>query len=179
MARDMDDAWRRWTAEPPHGYLRAYRQHQSHGDEFCAPCRAANASKMRQYRRDNPEKIKAIEAGRLRPADFAQQRRNAETLRKYGLTPESFADILANQNHSCAICADPFTSRGPQVDHNHDTGAMERGILCFQCNVGLGNFYDSPDLLRVAIDHLERNGHREGAKEGTGGSRSDDARAAS
>jgi hypothetical protein len=51
----------------------------------------------------------------------------------------------------CPICgrADP-----EHVDHSHDTGVV-RGILCFNCNGGLGQFRDSPDTLRDAAGYLE------------------------
>ncbi|WP_380568575.1 endonuclease VII domain-containing protein [Streptacidiphilus jeojiensis] len=53
----------------------------------------------------------------------------------------------------CAICLTP----GPEhVDHDHKTGRV-RAILCFNCNGGLGQFKDRPDLLRRGADYLEGN----------------------
>jgi len=43
---------------------------------------------------------------------------------------------------------------GPVVmDHNHKTGKF-RGLLCHQCNVGIGFFKDEPKLLLAAINYL-------------------------
>mgnify|MGYP001576209901 CR=1 FL=1 len=40
------------------------------------------------------------------------------------------------------------------IDHNHTTGAV-RGLLCTQCNVGVGMLKDSPAVLRAAANYLE------------------------
>ncbi len=31
-----------------------------------------------------------------------------------------------------------------------------RGLLCHDCNTGIGKFGDSPEALKKAIDYLER-----------------------
>jgi hypothetical protein len=38
--------------------------------------------------------------------------------------------------------------------HNHITGKV-RGLLCQQCNKGLGNFGDQVDCLQRAIEYLQ------------------------
>jgi hypothetical protein len=40
------------------------------------------------------------------------------------------------------------------VDHCHAGGHI-RGLLCRQCNVGLGNFQDNIQYLKNAIKYLE------------------------
>jgi hypothetical protein len=70
---------------------------------------------------------------------------------RYDLTADQVAEMIAEQDGMCAIC-----DRKPaeHVDHDHATGAV-RGILCFTCNVGLGNFGDDAELMRVAGDYLD------------------------
>ena len=51
----------------------------------------------------------------------------------------------------CAVCGGPEPQH---VDHDHRNGWV-RGILCFNCNGGLGQFRDSPELLAEAISYLK------------------------
>ncbi|MFC3744462.1 endonuclease VII domain-containing protein [Paractinoplanes deccanensis] len=70
---------------------------------------------------------------------------------RYGITDAEAKELLAEQGGVCAICGAP----DPQhVDHDHRTGWV-RGILCFNCNGGLGQFRDSPAYLAEAITYLK------------------------
>jgi hypothetical protein len=71
--------------------------------------------------------------------------------RRYGIGADEFDDLVRQQGGVCLICGRP----DPQhVDHDHETGAV-RGILCFNCNGGLGQFRDSVDALRAAAAYLD------------------------
>jgi hypothetical protein len=83
--------------------------------------------------------------------------------RRYGITAEEADYLLALQNGLCAICG---LAAADHVDQDHATGAV-RELLCFNCNGGLGQFKDDPDVLRAAADYVER--HR--ARQATAGSR--------
>jgi hypothetical protein len=73
----------------------------------------------------------------------------------YGLTPEEYGALLEAQDNRCAICrTDTPNGKGSwHVDHNHATGQI-RGLLCNDCNLGLGKFADDSDRLRAAIAYL-------------------------
>ncbi len=71
----------------------------------------------------------------------------------YGLTKAEL-DLLLEQHAVCAVCrTDAWGKKGPQVDHDHQTGRV-RGVLCGNCNQGLGRFRDDPVLLRRAAGYL-------------------------
>jgi hypothetical protein len=72
--------------------------------------------------------------------------------RRYGITSADVDALIAAQGGVCALCRE----RTPEhVDHDHLNGRV-RGVLCSCCNQGLGNFRDRSDILRTAIDYLER-----------------------
>ena len=63
--------------------------------------------------------------------------------------------ILAGQNYMCKICSIDLHNKKACVDHDHLTN-MIRGILCDNCNCGLGQFDDSIELLQNAINYLKK-----------------------
>jgi hypothetical protein len=76
--------------------------------------------------------------------------RNFHLRRRYDLTSYEVAKMVEEQGGKCAICQERAAEH---VDHDHRTGIV-RGILCFTCNVGLGNFRDDRDLLLKAHRYL-------------------------
>lgn len=71
----------------------------------------------------------------------------------YGLSEADYDALVERHGGCCAICGG---DAGLAVDHCHTTGVV-RGLLCTRCNPGLGFFQDDPELLRQAIDYLERS----------------------
>lgn len=62
--------------------------------------------------------------------------------------------FYVKQNGLCKICSKPETQgRKLDADHCHVTGKF-RGLLCSTCNLGLGYFRDSIELLKKAVDYL-------------------------
>lgn len=76
--------------------------------------------------------------------------------KRHGLSPEEQDALFDQQEGLCAICGEPCP-KFPRlcIDHDHITGKI-RGLLCKQCNLGLGNFRDSPEILEAAIAYLSR-----------------------
>ena len=81
--------------------------------------------------------------------------RSRQLKRHYGITAAEFDIMLANQGGCCAICGttNPGGKGAFHVDHCHETGTV-RGLLCQQCNMGLGHFQDNTQSLAIAIYYL-------------------------
>jgi hypothetical protein len=63
-------------------------------------------------------------------------------------------ELISKQGGYCAICSNLMTNKA--VDHDHKTGKL-RGILCYQCNSGLGMFKDNIETMKKAINYLEKH----------------------
>ena len=77
-------------------------------------------------------------------------------LKQYGLTPETYMDLLKKHNGVCGICGNPNYHDGKAlfVDHCHSSGKV-RGLLCSRCNIMLGMAKDNSMILRMAADYLD------------------------
>ncbi len=84
--------------------------------------------------------------------------RNEDLVKNYGITSEDYNRLLKEQNNRCSICRKSLEEQSKKlaVDHNHQTNKI-RGLLCINCNLGLGNFQDSILHLTSAILYLEKH----------------------
>ena len=89
--------------------------------------------------------------------------RNSNIKRRYGITSDTVHEMYKAQDGKCKICLKPgdvfelgFVKRSKQLclDHSHRTGKV-RGLLCNNCNRGLGMFKDNKDVLKAAIKYLK------------------------
>ena len=78
-------------------------------------------------------------------------------LRKYGLVQEDYDFMFYEQGGMCKLCGFKAKFRNLSVDHDHKTLKV-RGLLCSECNLGLGKFKDDPAVLREAARYLEAYG---------------------
>lgn len=81
---------------------------------------------------------------------------NESLKRLYNLSRKDYLLLLKKQKNKCAICnkkASEF-KRNLAVDHCHKTGKI-RGLLCINCNRGLGSFKDNSLFLKQAKNYLE------------------------
>lgn len=103
-----------------------------HREYICSLCKN---ERSRKYYRNNKEALNI--------------RRRA---RWYKLSNEDYNNLLTIQNSLCAIC---FAKADLVIDHDHNTGKV-RGLLCSNCNLGLGLFKEDLNLLKHAHNYLEQ-----------------------
>lgn len=106
----------------------------------------------RKYYLKNKEKL--IEASRLQKLRTYKTKRDYILKNRYGIEEFDYNKLLTNQNGVCAICKQPpKENKRLDVDHCHTTKKL-RGLLCNNCNRGLGHFKDSQELLLKAKIYL-------------------------
>lgn len=133
--------------------------------EYCS--RACNAV---QWKKNNPERKKQIDKKyreshrkerRLSQAkwdknnkEYRKKYQKENYLRfKYNITFEDKHKMYKEQSRRCNICRKIFLECELCIDHDHKTGKI-RGLLCRECNTGLGNFKDSIAALKLAVRYL-------------------------
>ncbi len=83
----------------------------------------------------------------------------------YGISLEDYQEMEKRQDFKCAVCGttDSGTFRGANttksrfcVDHDHVTGKI-RGLLCLNCNTGIGRLGDNLEGVEAAAAYLRKN----------------------
>jgi hypothetical protein len=75
-------------------------------------------------------------------------------VKKYGITPSQYRELLKQQNSLCAICKKPSPGRRLAVDHDHVTQQI-RALLCSSCNSAIGLVGEDTQILAGMILYLE------------------------
>ena len=131
-----------------------------HQTKSCCVCHITKSLNEFAFIKNKPY-ARCKECDRIRKRDERVRRDHSHIDRKhwlkkaYGLTPESYIELLNKQESKCAICgihADMLPDH-LCVDHNHATNQI-RGLLCKQCNRGLGFFSDSHKTLEKAAEYV-------------------------
>lgn len=113
-------------------------------------CRECDKKARHSYREANRER-------------FAEVSRRKQIKFKYGITLEDYTKMFEDQGRCCAICGTTKNAVGGKerfwnfsVDHCHRTG-KNRGILCNQCNRGVGMLGDTSEALLKAYNYLKKH----------------------
>lgn len=95
--------------------------------------------------------------GHRSDSDKAAPRRNARLKHRYGITSTEYDAMYEAQKGCCAICGKHAEAGNSPahwktklaVDHCHDTGKV-RGLLCNDCNAGIGHLGNESVALSAA-----------------------------
>lgn len=129
-------------------------------DGLQAVCRSCHNNycrkKMAEIYADPARRAQYLQAQRRwRDAntDRVARYKKKQQAQKHGLSAAELSAMERTAGDVCSICG---KRRKLHVDHCHRTGDI-RGLLCRNCNIGLGHFYDSRQLLRQAISYLREH----------------------
>ena len=134
------DYMRRYYLANKHRYTEYRREHR---DE-------RNARRRELYRSSEVRRMDAIAKSKAYRAQNPLQRSASE----YGVDVERL-EVL--RDRGCSICGcgwAPGIDVTLHTDHDHVSGLF-RGVLCDSCNLGIGKFYDNPELLIAAASYLQ------------------------
>ena len=142
--------------------LKEFSKDSSTKDGLKCGCRPCRGKESKEWQRNNPGKTSTASAKwYTNNPDGAKNR----TLKlKYGITIETFNELLKSQDNLCAICKKPETAtdkrlggiRTLAVDHCHKTGKV-RGLLCTCCNGALGFIKEDMMCALSLVKYIENN----------------------
>lgn len=135
-------------------------------------CNECNCTLAKLYRFKNRDKLLKIakeynkKYKEKRKEKYAQKKASDSTYSKknmlkhrYGISYEEYLILLEESGNKCQICEISAVdykllyNKDLSIDHCHETKYI-RGILCDNCNTGLGQFKEDKDLLSKAISYL-------------------------
>jgi hypothetical protein len=75
----------------------------------------------------------------------------------FNFTLKDYNNMLTQQVSGCTICGKTIKENGKAlaIDHDHKTGKV-RALLCSRCNLMLGIVNDNLDILKKAVEYLEK-----------------------
>ena len=116
-----------------------YKRHSK--GRYRGECKKCSYTLSKAYFAKHPEKRKQ--------ADLKHR------LSQFNLTLKQYQELGEKSNWTCNICQIPQSkcSRKLAIDHDHITKKI-RGLLCSNCNHGLGHFKDDVAFLKKAIEYL-------------------------
>jgi hypothetical protein len=131
-----------------------FPKHKHYKDGLSSWCRKCLRSNTDAWEVRNKER-KALK-GKQWQSRNPRSRANSKFKDRYGITIDIYDKMVLKQNGQCAICHKNAIDnlKGKLfVDHCHETSVV-RGLLCHECNSGIGNFKDNIELLIRAVKYL-------------------------
>lgn len=124
--------------------INQFGKYKNRGKEYkrctCYSCRNKNHAIMYDKNPEIRERMK-------------KAAKKAALKRDYNITEEEFNRMHEEQEGKCKIC-NKKSEKTLNIDHCHTTNKV-RGLLCWNCNIGLGYFKDNKQFLINAIKYLD------------------------
>ena len=128
-------------------------------------CKLCTQDSRIKWQISNPEKYKEQRKNKNKKymtlTKSKENKKLSKLLREFGVNKEQYNNMTIEQNNLCAICKNVETSKHKSgtvkslaVDHCHKTNKI-RGLLCSKCNLAIGVFKDSIEILESAISYLK------------------------
>jgi len=136
------------------GRKKKYNSHK----EASAAWKRDNKEHVRKYSREYDQKrrdedpeyrARRNEQGRKSCEKRAATIKDTYRLKKYGVSPERYAELHEECSGVCLIC-EKVDKTDLSIDHHHETGEV-RGLLCRSCNLMVGNLEKHVDVLEKML----------------------------
>jgi len=121
--------------------LNDFSLHAGFKDGHNSKCKQCKNKRAKEYFNDNRKELRA------KHKNYNKIRR----YKKYNLSLEEFNLLLTKSQNACQICK---RKEDLCIDHCHKTNKV-RGILCKNCNTGIGMLQDDIEVLSKSIAYLE------------------------
>ena len=122
-------------------YIQKSGRHKGKLSSWCKSCCSKKSSE--RYKNNKEECNRAHR-------EWVQKNKDKVAFTKaksaYGISKEEYDSLI----RKCQICG---SEENLVIDHSHQSGRI-RGMLCSNCNKGLGFFKDNPALLQRASDYV-------------------------
>jgi len=117
-----------------------------------------------EYNKNHKKELRR--AARILMKEHPERRRKYALKHNNGVSPETYDILLEKQKGCCAICGISQPDKNSKnkyfcLDHDHNCcptqktcGKCIRGLLCHNCNRGLGQFKDNTDIMYKAYKYL-------------------------
>lgn len=115
-------------------------------NRVCTNCNVEKPATVKYFSQSNSSSPDGL---RAQCKDCVWQKEKARRLEKY-------EDMFQEQNGLCKICSqEEANGNSLSIDHCHHTGVV-RGLLCSNCNRGIGLLKDDYKILEKAKDYLKK-----------------------
>lgn len=131
--------------------------------EYQKQYRLKNREKIKEQRKQYYEKNKDKILSQKRQLYNPEKAKNNRLQQLYGISLESYNEMLISQNYKCFCCGahqdslktpnNQYGTKRLVVDHDHETGEV-RKLLCSRCNTVIGMVEEDVTILSQMEKYL-------------------------